>query len=135
MSVVTALLMMLATAQAPTAGAPAASPAVASAEQWMRLLDQGRYPEVWDQAGTLVKTHIGQAGWAGALDPVRKPLGAVASRRLKSETSTRSLPGAPDGDYEVLEFDTDFAGNHSAVETIIMAHEASGWKVDGYFIK
>jgi hypothetical protein len=134
MSLLTALLAIFGAAQAPAA-APAVSPALASARQWVGLLDQGRYPESWDQAGTLLKTQVGQAGWAGALEPVRKPLGAVASRRLKSETPTHSLPGVPDGDYDVLEFATDFAGNHSATETVILGHEASGWKVDGYFIK
>jgi hypothetical protein len=82
-----------------------------------------------------MKAHVARTGWAAAVDPVRKPLGAVASRKLKSETPTHTLPGVPDGDYDVLQFDTDFAGNHEATETIFLAHEPSGWKVDGYFIK
>jgi hypothetical protein len=134
MSLWTAFLMMLQAAQAPAAAAPP-SPAVVSAEQWALLIDQGRYAESWDQAGTLMKTHMGQAGWAAAVEPVRKPLGAVASRKLRSETPTKTLPGVPDGDYDVVQFDTDFAGNHHMTEIIFLAHEASGWKVDGYYVK
>ena len=144
MSLLTALAIMLSAAQAPAAAAPAAppaaspatpSPAAASAEQWLGLVDRGLYADSWDQAGTMLKTQMGKPGWAGAVEPVRRPLGAVVSRKLKSETPTHSLPGVPDGDYDVIQFETDFAGNHKTTESIFVAHEATGWKVDGYFIK
>jgi hypothetical protein len=134
MSLLTALLMMLSQAQAPAVSTPL-SPAVASAEQWVGLVDRGLYAESWEQAGAILKAQIGKPGWTGAVEPVRKPLGAVVSRKLKAETPTRTLPGVPDGDYDVLQFDTEFAGNRKTTETIFLAHEASGWKVDGYFIK
>ena len=142
MSLVTALSIMLSAAQAaaapasPPAASPAVtSPAVASAEQWLGLVDRGLYADSWDQAGTMLKTQMGKPGWAAAVEPVRRPLGAVVSRKLKSETPTHSLPGVPDGDYDVAQFETDFAGNHKAIETIFLAREAAGWKVDGYFVK
>ncbi|HEX4736236.1 MAG TPA: DUF4019 domain-containing protein [Allosphingosinicella sp.] len=128
------LLMMFQAAQAPVAALPP-SPAVVSAQQWVGLVDQGGYAESWDQAGALMKTHMGRDAWAAALEPARKPLGAVASRKLRSETPTKTLPGAPDGDYDVVQFDADFAGNRHMTETVFLAHEASGWKVDGYYIK
>jgi hypothetical protein len=54
---------------------------------------------------------------------------------LKGITRSKSLPGAPDGDYEVVQFQTSFANKAIATETVVLSHEASGWKVDGYFIK
>ena len=139
MSLLAALSMMLGAPPAPAAPAPpapiAASAAVTIAEQWLGLVDRGLYAESWDQAGTMLKGQIGKPGWAAAVEPVRKPLGAVVSRRLKSETPTRTLPGVPDGDYDVLAYDTDFAGNHRTTETVFLAREATGWKVEGYFIK
>jgi hypothetical protein len=45
------------------------------------------------------------------------------------------MPGAPDGDYEVVKFQTSFARKVGATETVVLAREASGWKVDGYFIR
>jgi hypothetical protein len=133
-SLLTALLIMVSPAPAPAANTPV-SPAVASAEQWVGLVDRGLYRDSWEQAGAMLKAQIGKPGWAAAVEPVRKPLGAVVSRKLRSETPTRTLPGVPDGDYDVLEFETDFAGSHKTTETIFLAREASGWKVDGYFVK
>jgi len=48
---------------------------------------------------------------------------------------TNTLPGAPAGEYEVIQFQTVFAKRRDAVETVVVAHEGSGWKVNGYFIK
>jgi hypothetical protein len=62
-------------------------------------------------------------------------LGGVSSRVLKSATKSRSLPGAPDGEYVVVQFQTSFANKAAATETVVLSHEASGWKVDGYFIR
>jgi hypothetical protein len=57
------------------------------------------------------------------------PWGAAGDRQ------TKSLPGAPDGDYDIVRFNTEFANKHGAVETVVLTREAGGWKVDGYFIK
>lgn len=139
MSLLVALSMMLGTAQAPATPVPpapvAASPAVASAEQWLGLLDRGFYGDSWDKAGAMLKGQIGKPGWGAAVEPARKPLGAVVSRKLTGDTPTHKLPGVPDGDYDVVQYETEFAGNRKAIETIILAREADGWKVDGYFVK
>jgi hypothetical protein len=42
------------------------------------------------------------------LKAVRKPLGKVISREVKSKSHHTSLPGAPDGEYVVIQFDTSF---------------------------
>jgi Protein of unknown function (DUF4019) len=68
--------------------------------------------------------------------PVRDPLGKVLSRTLKSATYTTSLPGAPDGEYVVIQYDTSFEHKKSAVETITpMLDKDDHWRVSGYFIK
>jgi hypothetical protein len=54
---------------------------------------------------------------------------------VKDVTASKSLPGAPDGDYEVVQFQTSFANKAAANETVVLSLEASGWKVDGYFIR
>jgi hypothetical protein len=54
---------------------------------------------------------------------------------VKVVTKAKSLPGAPDGDYEVVQFQTRFANKAAATETVVLSREATGWKVDGYFIR
>jgi hypothetical protein len=46
------------------------------------------------------------------------------------------MPGAPDGDYVVMQFDTRFANKQAAVETVTFMQEKHGtWKAVGYYIK
>lgn len=119
-----------------TAGEPATAQAdLTTANAWVNLVDAKRWDESWSAAGTLFKTQMPQARWASTIEPVRKPLGPVLSRNLKGVTKAKTLPGAPDGDYEIVQFDTSFANKAAATETVVLAHEPSGWKVDGYFIR
>lgn len=106
-----------------------------AANNWVSLVDAKRWDDSWSAAGTLFKSRMPQSHWPSTIQPVREPLGAVSSRSLKSITKSTSLPGAPDGEYEVVQFQTSFAKKASAIETVVLSREASGWKVDGYFIR
>ena len=67
---------------------------------------------------------------------VRKPLGNMISRKVQSKIYTASLPGAPDGEYVVIEFVTSFEKKKSAIETITSMLDRDGkWRVSGYYIK
>ncbi len=60
----------------------------------------------------------------------------MISRKLKVARFYPKLPGAPDGQYVVIQYDTEFENKKSAVETITPMLEKDGtWKVSGYFIK
>ena len=106
-----------------------------AAHAWVSLIDAKRWDESWNTAGTLFKSQMPQPRWASTIQPVRDPLGTVSSRSVKSVTKTKSLPGVPDGEYEVVQFQTNFSNKAAATETVVLSHEGSGWKVDGYFIR
>ena len=107
-----------------------------SAEAWLALVDSGKYAESWDEAAQVFKAAVGRDEWQSMLHKVRDPLGKTLSRNLKSATYTRTLPGAPDGEYVVIEYDTVFEHKQSAVETITPMLDKDGtWRVSGYFIK
>jgi uncharacterized protein DUF4019 len=120
-----------------TTGADTSSqqPDLTAANTWVSLVDAKRWNDSWAAAGTLFKSQMPEARWASTVAPVREPLGGVSSRVLKSLTKSKSLPGVPDGEYEVIEFQTSFANKAAATETVVLSHEASGWKVDGYFLR
>ena len=113
---------------------PPPSPA-AAAGTWLAMLDHGRWPQSWASSGALFHRQSTARQWAVMAGAVRSPLGAALSRKLVSDQKTHRLPGAPDGDYDVLRYDTRFAHKAAAVETLVLAREAGTWKVDGYFIK
>jgi hypothetical protein len=70
------------------------------------------------------------------MEAVRQPLGDVVSRELTSTEHTTTLPGAPDGEYVVIQFATEFENKASAVETVTPMMDPDGsWRVSGYFIK
>ena len=107
-----------------------------AAQQWLALTDAGQYGPSWDNAAEMFRTSVTKATWLSAMNAVRTPLGTLGNRKLKSATYTRSLPGAPDGAYVVIQFDTQFQNKASAVETITPVLEKDGsWRVTGYFIR
>lgn len=112
-----------------------ASAGVRSATSWIALVDGQRWQQSWREAGTLFKSQVTEAQWASTVQSVRQPLGRVSSRTPQMITAATSLPGAPTGEYEVIQFRTSFANKRDAVETITVVREASGWKVVGYFIR
>jgi hypothetical protein len=107
-----------------------------AAEQWLSLVDDGHFAESWKTAAAYFQAAVPQELWERQLGAVRKPLGKLISRKLKTAKHTKSLPGAPDGDYVVLQFETSFENKKEAIETVTPMLEKDGaWRVSGYFIK
>jgi hypothetical protein len=110
--------------------------ALSSAETWLSLVDEGKYAESWNEAAGYFKGAVKQEQWQEMLKAARKPLGKVISREVKSKSYHTSLPGAPDGEYVVIQFDTSFENKKSAIETVTPTKDKDGkWRVSGYFIK
>lgn len=133
--VVLCSLVLLATGQTPAAEKPEQL-AQAATEKWLALTDGGKNAESWQTAAEYFKVAVSESQWQAALDAVRKPLGALVSRKLKSAKHTTAIPGAPDGEYVILQYETAFANKKEAVETITPMLDKDGvWRVSGYFIK
>jgi hypothetical protein len=114
----------------------AVAAATDSATRWLAMLDAGKAGETWDQAAPAVQAAVSRAAWRAGLDGQRKPLGAVTSRKLQAATFTHTLPGAPAGDYVLIQYATDFANKPQSVETVVPMRLPDGsWKVSGYFVR
>lgn len=114
---------------------PAKSPAVKAAEAWLALTDSGQYDKSYDTAASAFKAAVTAAQWTAAMQQVRAPLGAVKTRTFASAKHIPAPPGAPAGDYALIQYSTAFA-NKPSVETITMTKDADGqWRTDGYFIR
>lgn len=117
-------------------GKAAVEAAKKAAEAWLKLVDEGKYQESWDDASTSFKDHVTAEQWSKMIGVARNPLGAVISRNFKLARYSTSLPGAPDGEYVVIQYDTSFANKKAAVETITPMLDKDGqWRVSGYYIK
>ena len=107
-----------------------------SVEAWLSLIDNQSYAASWDAAASLFRSAVTQEQWQAAVQKARAPLGQMKSRALKSVMATTTLPGAPDGEYVVFQFNTSLEQKSAAVETVTAIREKDGtWHVGGYFIK
>jgi uncharacterized protein DUF4019 len=110
--------------------------AIASAESWLALVDVEQYAESWSEAAQFFKGAISEEKWVETMEAVRKPFGGNISREVKSKRYRTSMPGAPDGEYVVIQFRASFENKKSAIETITPMLDKDGkWRVSGYFMK
>jgi hypothetical protein len=107
-----------------------------AAKSWLALVDSSEYSQSWEQSAGAFQVAVSKETWAATIQSVRSPLGAMKARTLKSATFMRTSPGAPEGEYVVIQYNSQFANSVSAVETVTPMRESDGtWKVSGYFIK
>ena len=107
-----------------------------AASAWLKLVDAGNYSASWAQASSLFQSAVSEASWEAALRSSRGPLGALKTREVQSATFTNTLPGAPDGEYVVIKYASQFANKTSAIETVTPMREKDGsWHVSGYYVK
>jgi len=114
----------------------AEKPIVAATQMWLHEIDSGNYAASWQQASTYFQGAVTERNWMDALNGARRPLGNLVARKVAKTHSATSLPGAPDGNYLVMQFNTSFANKKSAVETVTFMRERDGnWRAAGYYIK
>jgi hypothetical protein len=107
-----------------------------AARDWLALADVADTAGTWAAAASLFRQAVPEDEWGRALTAARGPLGAVVARTLRVGRAATELPGAPDGEYVVFEFDTQFERKRSAVETVTPMRDADGgWRVSGYYIR
>jgi len=110
--------------------------ALEASDMWLKLSDSNRYSESWETAAELFRNAISKEQWSQSLNGVRKPLGKVLKRSVKSKQYATSLPGAPDGEYVVIQYETSFDKKKSSIETVTPMLDKDGkWRVSGYYIK
>lgn len=110
--------------------------AVSAAENWLAMVDEGKYADSWKNAAQYFRAVVKQGQWEKSLQGVRKPLGGMISRKVRSKSYRTSLPGAPDGEYVVIQFESSFENKRSAIETVTPMMDKDGeWRVAGYYIK
>jgi hypothetical protein len=110
--------------------------ALSAAEKWLAIVDSKKYAESWKEAAEFFKNAVQPQQWEQSMQAVREPLGKLISRKVKTKAYQTSLPGAPDGEYVVIQFDTSFENKKKAVETVTPMMGKDGvWRVSGYYIK
>jgi hypothetical protein len=153
-------VLALAPAFAPTAASPAGPPAkaptakpstepppgqptisddqdtVEAGKKWLQLLDAGKPGAAWDVASNQLRSGVTRDKFIAEMRRVRKPLGKLSSRTPVKFARAHDLPGAPSGDYAIIEYDAEYAnGKHLSEQLIWAIAEGDIWRVAGYFYR
>jgi hypothetical protein len=116
--------------------AKAEEAAEAAAAVWLKLVANGKYAESWDTGSALFHKSITKEGWIALLKGGLPVFGDVVTRKLKAVSYSRTLPGAPDGEYVAMQYQTEFSNTKDAVETVTASLDPDGsWRISGYHIK
>jgi uncharacterized protein DUF4019 len=131
-----ALLFLIFSMQMISADSEGEKAALKASEAWLDLVDSGKYDASWEEASLYFKNSIKKEEWISTIKAVREPFGKFVKRTFKSKQSVESMPGAPDGDYVIIQYDTSFENKKAAVETVVPMLEKDGkWKISGYYVR
>jgi len=109
---------------------------VAAGNSWLAVVDAAQYDESWEQACAFFKGVVPKEQWVTQIAGVRGPLGSVLSREIASAEYTTQLPGAPDGEYVVIQYRTKFQNKATAIETVTPMRDPDGvYRVSGYYVR
>ena len=108
----------------------------AEADHWLDLIDHGKFDESWMATAVVLQETITQKEWSADLAARRPKLGRTIMRERKSGTYSKTLRGAPTGDYVTVTYLTKFEKTQLVEETLAVAKDAIGqWHVAGYDIQ
>lgn len=111
------------------------APGSSASKEWLKIIDAGKYGESWQKADSFFKSQLSQKKWDSTLKGIRTPLGKVTSRIELSAKEYSSLPGVPDGEYLVIQFQTDFQNKKASTEILTLSKNSGKWLTVGYFIQ
>lgn len=135
-TLVTSIIVLAGCGKKPESNPEAETAAIESSQAWLALLDAGKYAESWDEAAGILRGAISKDNFEKSFQAARGPYGKMVSRELKSRQYTTSVPGAPSGQYVIIQYDTSFENEKSALETVTSMLDKDGkWRVSGYYIK
>lgn len=125
---------LFAFAALPLVAAEAEDAARKAAAKWLALIDQGKFKDAWKQASQHHRPQITAADWESQIRSMCAAAGPLRERNFTAARNSRTLPGAPDGDYTILEFSTAFEKKSKALEIVVLSREGNNWKAAGYSI-
>jgi hypothetical protein len=123
------------TADAADDTSAAVEAATAAATEWLTLIDAGEYEESWKEAASAFQDAVTPAVWETSLTDARGQFEPFGERTLTSAQQVTDLPGAPAGDYVILQYQTEVSGDRTVTETVVPMKEGDQWKVSGYFVR
>lgn len=107
-----------------------------AARSWLALVDRADYAQSWQQAAAFFQSKVAQGQWVQMVESVRGQTGTISDRKLASMKYQTELPGAPNGEYVIIQYKASAAGVGPVIETVVPMLDKDGkWRVSGYYVK
>lgn len=106
-----------------------------AAEAWLKIQDAETYDKSWEAAADYFHQQVPERGWERRMQIVRKSIDPVLSRELTATEWKAELPNLPPGEYVAFVWETVFVSGQPQLETVVMMHEGSAWKMVGYAVQ
>ena len=103
-------------------------------EAWLKLLDQGKYAEAWDQTGKWFKDMAPKEAWCKQTAAIRTSFGPLVSRTFKQSSYATKMWKQPNAQYVTIQYDSVFHNQGKGLEEVTAIREADGkWRSLGYY--
>src|SRR5262245_38200955 len=105
-----------------------------AADAWVKLVDAGDYGKAYDELAEAGKKEIKRDDFIRSTESLRKFLGKLQTRKLKSVEFATNPPGPPAGEYSAVQYGTSFE-NKTVIEAVAFRFDEGKWGVIGYFVQ
>ncbi len=130
---VAAIVFSLSVFAAKNVKADAVTKAETAARSWLALMDGGQYAKTWEETAPVVRENVTKARWTDLMTKSWSALGHVLSRKLEGAEYKTGLPGAPEGEYVEVTYDTHVSIQGDLREQVVLVLGKDGvWRVAGY---
>jgi D-alanyl-D-alanine carboxypeptidase len=95
-------------------------------EEWLKLIDAGKFEQSWDRIAPELQTRYARAEWKNALQPFQQQAGKYRSRKLKSIFSANP-------ELISVDWDSSFTKMAAVTETVLLRRSGDGgWVIASY---
>lgn len=105
---------------------------------WLALVDAGEFEECWASGSAALQTSASPEELKARINAGREKFRPMGARSLVRIQELRNPPGAPPGDYVMLQYRTEASGGRTVmtvIETVVPRREGDAWRVAAYFIQ
>lgn len=112
---------------------PLVAAATEEANRWLAELHAGKLEQTWLDCAAALQNAITEKEWIDSLIARNEKFGRLLMFRLHDANYTRTLPGAPLGEYVLARFLSKYENTPPLMETLVVAKDSLGdWRVAGY---
>jgi hypothetical protein len=109
--------------------------AVPVANEFLQLIDHGKYAESWQSSAVLMRDKVTEKDWIEKLTKARTLSGELLARERKSASYSTEAQDSPEGEYIMFIYNSSFKKADEVSEYVTVMLEGDSWKVAGYFMQ